>query len=56
MATADYQVLVNGELAGAKVNVDESSKAITGFSVLGLGSNEVGNVLVYGRFAGMPTA
>jgi hypothetical protein len=56
MATADYQVLVNGEIAGAKVSVSAATKAITGFSVIGLGNNEVGNVLVYGRFAGMPTA
>jgi hypothetical protein len=54
MANTNYQVLVNGETA-APVRVDESTKTLIGFSVLGLGLNEVGHVLVHGQFAGMPT-
>lgn len=43
-----YVVLVGGETAGA-VSVDESTKATTGFSILGGVSSEVLNVLVVGR-------
>lgn len=54
MADTSYQVIVNGESVAA-THVDESSKTVHGFDVLGLGLNEVGHVLVVGRFAGMPT-
>ena len=47
MANTDYQVLVNGETAGA-VSVDESSKATTGFDILGGGGAEVLHVMVGG--------
>lgn len=55
MATADYQVLVNGETAADKVSVDESTKATTGFTILNGGAGEILNVVVIGRFADMPT-
>jgi len=53
MADTDYMVLVSGETA-AQVNVDESSKETTGFTILGGGSAEVLNVVVIGRIEGMP--
>lgn len=55
MATASYVVLVHGEFAGS-VRIDESTKATTGFSILGLGLNEVANVIVIGRLSSMPSA
>lgn len=54
MADTAYQVLVNGETTAA-TKVDESTKTTTGFNVLGLALNEVGHVIVHGRFSGMPT-
>ena len=47
MANDTYQVLVNGETV-ARVNVDESTKEVTGFSILGGGGGEVLNVMVGG--------
>jgi hypothetical protein len=55
MADANYVVLVNGETSGA-VSVDESTKTVAGFSILGGGSSEVLNVVVIGRIKGMPAA
>lgn len=55
MADNTYQVVVNGEIAGAKVSVDESTKTTRGFTVLGLGAGEVGHVLVHGQLAGLKT-
>ena len=51
MANAEYVVMVNGETAG-QVNVDESTKATTGFSILGGVSGEVLNVTVIGTKKG----
>lgn len=53
MANTSYQVLVNGETASA-THVDETTKTVLGFSILGGGSSEVMHVVVVGRFAGMP--
>jgi len=53
MADTDYRVLVNGETTGA-VSVDETSKATTGFDILGGGAAEVMHVIVVGRLEGMP--
>lgn len=50
MANDTYVVIVNGETSGA-TSVDESSKAVTGFSILGGGGAEVLNVLVIGQLA-----
>lgn len=55
MADTNYQVIVNGETAGA-VSVDESTKTTKGFSILGGGAAEVLHVLVIGRFKTMPAA
>jgi hypothetical protein len=54
MADGNYTVLVNGETAADKVSVDESSKEPTGFSILNGGAAEILNVVVIGRFDGMP--
>ena len=54
MADTDYQVIVQGETA-ARVTVDETTKAATGFDVLGAAATEVVHVVVIGRFEGMPT-
>jgi hypothetical protein len=53
MADTDYQVIVNGETVAA-TSVDESSKTVSGFSILGGANNEIYHVVVIGRFAGMP--
>lgn len=47
MADINYQVLCDGETA-ARVTVDETSKATTGFDILGGGATEVIHVIVAG--------
>lgn len=53
MATAAYVVTLHGEFTGTG-EIDESTKATTGFSVTGVGNNEVINIVVVGRTNGMP--
>lgn len=53
MADTSYLVLVDGETVG-RVTVDESSKTVDGFDILGGAAAEVLQVLVIGRFADMP--
>src|SRR3990167_2086130 len=50
MADTNYQVIVQGETA-ARTTVDESSKATTGFTIVGAANAEVVHVLVIGRLA-----
>lgn len=54
MASNDYQVLVNGETTN-RTNVDHTTKAATGFDILGGTAAEHMNVIVIGRIAGMPS-
>jgi hypothetical protein len=53
MADTSYVVVVCGETA-ARCYVDESSKATTGFDIIGGGAAEVLQVIVIGRTADMP--
>lgn len=57
MADATYKTFISGEFAASQGDVvypDLSSRAVTGFNVIGLGNNEVCHVIVVGRTAGMP--
>jgi len=57
MADATYMVFISGEFAAAQGSVvysDLSSRTTTGFNLIGLGLNEVCNVLVIGRTINMP--
>ena len=53
MDDTNYSVFVQGETAG-RVTVDESSKTIRSFDVLGGVAAEILYVLVIGRIAGQP--
>lgn len=55
MKDTNYVVIVQGETA-ARVTVDQSTIATTGFNVLGGADTEVVHVLVIGRCATNPTA
>jgi len=50
METASYVVIAQAE--GSTCTVDESTKATTGFSILGASAADVINVIVGGQFKG----
>lgn len=51
MADADYVVITSGETASV-TTVDESTKTVSGFNVLGGLNTEIHNIVVIGRVSG----